>query len=178
MRASAIINTPGAITPVVVHISNDPETADPAAFDDPYELAGQIFAPVQALLNTRPARGFQARQDLRRRVLELNSGEAGMAEAVQRAYHVHFRLCREGSAPLPLGWTLSDVAKQEMQRQLGVGAIAPGSASIAARNRDLRAALIAILAGARLDPGSLGDGFRCPSEREQMRLATSAAINF
>jgi hypothetical protein len=166
-----------AITPIVVHISNDPETADPAQFDDPYEIAGQVFAPVEALLNTRPARGFQARQDLRRRVLELNSGEPGAAEGVRRAYHFHFRLCREGRAPLPLGWTLSRAAKQEMQRQLGVHEIALSSFSIAARNRDLRAALLDILAGARPRPASLGDGFRCPSEQEQMRLAAGTGIN-
>jgi hypothetical protein len=167
-----------AITPVVVHISNDPETADPAQFDDPYELAGQIFAPVEALLNTRPARGFQARQDLRRRVLEVDSaGAPGATEGVRRAYHFHFRLCREVRAPLPLGWTLSRVAKEEMQRQLGVGEVsAPGS--IATRNQGQRTTLLDILAGARPRPASLGDGFRCPSEQEQMRLAGGASINF
>lgn len=157
------------ITPVVVHISNDPETADPEAFDDPYQVAAQIRAPLGALLNTRPARGFQARGDLRRRVLDLNEPGA------ERAYHFNFRLCREGRKPLPLGWTLSRVAEQEMRRQLGVEDVDP--ASVAMRNRKLREALLDVLAGERPDPRSLSNGFTCPSEDEQMRLAAGPAVN-
>ncbi len=160
------------ITPVVIHISNDPETSDPEQFDDPYRLAAQIRAPLQALLNTRPARGFQAREDLRRRVLDLNP-----AHGVPRAYHVHFRLCREVRAPLPLGWTLSHVAKDEMQRQLGAGEVPPNADSIAARNHALRTAVLDILAGERPDPAAIGNGFQCPSEQEQMRLARASDIN-
>lgn len=158
------------ITPIVIHISNDPETADPEEFDDPYFLVGQIRAPIRALLNTRPARGFQAREALHRRVLDLNK-----ADGAVRAYHFHFRLCREGKAPLPLGWTLSRAAEQEMRRQLGAQASDDGP--IAKRNRSLRAALLAVLAGERPDPRGLGNGFTCPSEREQMRLATGPAVN-
>jgi hypothetical protein len=158
------------ITPVVIHISNDPETSDPEAFDDPYYFAAQIRAPIRALLNTRPARGFQARGDLRRRVLDLNE-----ADDADRAYHLHFRLCREGKAPLPLGWTLSRVAEKEMRRQLGMDDA--GLDSIAARNRDLRLALLGVLAGERPDPLGLGNGFTCPSEEKQMRLATNPEVN-
>jgi hypothetical protein len=158
------------ITPVVIHISNDPETSDPEAFDDPYYFGAQIRAPLRALLNTRPARGFQARADLRRRVLDLNE-----TDATGRAYHFHFRLCREGRAPLPLGWTLSRVAEQEMRRQLGMDEA--GLDSIAARNQSLRAALLGVLAGDRPDPRGLGNGFTCPSEEEQMRMANGPEVN-
>jgi hypothetical protein len=152
------------ITPVVIHISNDPETADPEQFDDPSLLAGQIRAPVRALLNTRPARGFQAREALHRRVLDLNeSGDA------LRAYHFHFRLCRERRTPLPLGWTLSRAAEEEMRLQLGREASDNGPN--AQRNLILRTALLAVLAGEHRDPHRLGNGFTCPSEKEQMRLA-------
>jgi hypothetical protein len=104
-------NAPGpdgaAVVPVVIHISNDPETTAPSDLAKQRKWLSQVVAPVQAPLNTRPARGFQAREDLAKRV-----------EA-----HLHFRLCRtpdEGAAearrqPLPLGWALSGLARAEMR---------------------------------------------------------------
>src|SRR5690606_26975720 len=90
------------IQPVVIHISNDPETT---AADDLLERRkwlNQIVAPVKAIYNVRQARGFQAREALGR----------------DDVLHVHFRLCRNLDddasikQPLPLGWALSHLSLQ------------------------------------------------------------------
>jgi hypothetical protein len=136
-------NAPGpagaAIVPVVIHISNDPETTRPSDLAEQRKWLSQVVAPVQALLNTRPARGFQAREDLAKRV-----------EA-----QLHFRLCRtpdERAAearrqPLPLGWALSSLARAEMRRQLGVAPDSSDDDPIVRRNRANLDAVLALLRG-------------------------------
>ena len=62
-----------------------------------------------------------------------------------------------------------------MRRQLG--AEGSDNSAIAARNRDLRSALLDVLAGKRPEPHGLGNGFRFPSEEEQMRIATGPEIH-
>jgi hypothetical protein len=127
------------MVPVVIHISNDPETTMPSDLTEQRKWLSQVVAPVQALLNTRPARGFQAREDLAKRV-----------EA-----QLHFRLCRtpdERAAearrqPLPLGWALSSLARAEMRRQLGVAADSSADDPIVGRNRANIEAVLALLRG-------------------------------
>jgi hypothetical protein len=129
------------VVPVVIHISNDPETSAPSDLRERRKWLNQAVAPVKALLNTRPARGFQAREDLSKRV----------------PAHLHFRLCREpgesraeeGRQPLPLGWALSSLARAEMRRQLGVAPDSSDDDPIVRRNR---ANLMAVLALLRGDP--------------------------
>ncbi len=128
-----------AVLPIVIHISNDPETTDPADLLEQRKWLDQALAPVKALLNTRAARGFQAREDLARRV----------------AADIHFRLCRnrgEGRAeqrkePLPLGWALSGLARAEMRRQLGVSADSSDDDPIVRRNRANLDRVLALLKG-------------------------------
>ncbi len=111
----------------IIHISNDPAVPSilkngidactdtsppncPAKGVTPLSsnLAGEITAPVQALLNTRNARGENARQHL-----------VQLVRYDDKATLMHFRLCN-GDNQLPLGWALSDRAWQEMERQLGI----------------------------------------------------------
>jgi hypothetical protein len=127
------------VLPVVIHISNDPETSTPSDLREQRKWLNQAVAPVKALLNTRPARGFQAREDLFKRV----------------GAHLHFRLCRnpdesraeERRQPLPLGWALSSLARAEMRRQLGVAPDSSDDDPIVRRNRANLAAVLALLRG-------------------------------
>lgn len=147
---AAELGTP--IRPVVIHISNDPETTAPDDLAERRKLLNQVVAPIKALLNVRPARGFQAREDLAKRV----------------GAHVHFRLCRNPdlsrpgreTRPLPLGWALSSLARQEMRRQLGV--LADGEDDpIVLRNRASLERVQALLDGAPFQANSQ-DIWECP----------------
>jgi predicted acylesterase/phospholipase RssA len=145
-RAARGAQTP-RLRPVVIHISNDPETAEPEELKRQGRFLGQVWGPVEALLNTRPARGFQARADLQRRI------RAGGWD------HLHFRLCRQGDEPLPLGWTLSAEAQGVMQRQLGLNG---DGGLITQQNLEQVQRIGEILRGGA--PAVSGEGFRCPSE--------------
>ncbi len=101
----------------VIHISNDatvlpllPESKDACPGQDGTDISGRVAgegsAPLVALLKTRNARAENARQELARNVLADNNA------------FMHFRLC-EGEAQIPLGWALSEQARDEMRRQLG-----------------------------------------------------------
>jgi hypothetical protein len=133
-----------AVAPIVLHISNDPEVFGPGERSGRRVLISQARAPIEALFNTRPARGAQAREALSRQV----------------AQHLHFRLCRESARrPLPLGWALSSAARAELARQLGVTADASTSPN-AERNRlNFEDALI-LLRGGRLTPSG-ADAWTC-----------------
>jgi hypothetical protein len=127
------------VLPVVIHISNDPETTAPSDLNEQRKWLNQVVAPVKALLHTRPARGFQAREDLAKRV----------------PAHLHFRLCRnpgerraeERKQPLPLGWALSSLARAEIRRQLGVAPDSSDADPIVRRNRANLDAALALLRG-------------------------------
>ncbi len=97
------------INPFVIHISNEPIK--------PKELIkkkhrgkqaplGEALSPLFALINARPAKGIQARQDLFQDV-------TGMKEE----NYVHF-IPRDLGITLPLGWVLSEKARLNMQQQL------------------------------------------------------------
>ena len=153
---AAALRAPGAprVRPVVLHLSNDPSTTDPRDLLEQRKLLNQPTAPFKTLLNTRQARGFQAREDLAQR-----------ADA-----HLHFRLCsnQEGTRaerhqPLPLGWALSSLARTEMRRQLGVPADSSSDGdSIVRRNRENTNAVLTLLAGTPLPPWAGGDVWDCP----------------
>jgi hypothetical protein len=145
------------LLPVVIHISNDPATTTPDDLAEKRKWLNQVVAPVKALLNTRPARGFQAREDLAKRV----------------GAHLHFRLCRNPQGgdgqirqqPLPLGWALSSLARAEMRRQLGVGPDSSDDDPIVRRNRAGMDQVLALLRGETAQPAS-DDVWDCPRPTE------------
>jgi hypothetical protein len=115
---------------LVIHISNDPQMTDFIDRHDPshplplYSTAcpplpgpvrssvrGEAIAPLDALLDTRSARGEYARVQL------LNALKPDDADPAQGDMLWHFRLCR-GNYPIPLGWTISTPVFAELDRQL------------------------------------------------------------
>ncbi len=92
------------ITPVVIMISNDPALVDGQP-PQRERFMTEVLSPLKTLLNTRNARGSYSRAALR----DLVEDQGG------RFVHVALR---GGGGPLPLGWVLSDIAKQTMQQQL------------------------------------------------------------
>jgi hypothetical protein len=100
-----------SIRPIAITISNDPIPKPENAakkFPGKHILMGELLSPVRALLNTRPARGYQARSLLAERVEQMKTSGG---------VHIHFALCRY-DVTLPLGWMLSDLAQKDMQHQL------------------------------------------------------------
>lgn len=92
------------ITPVVLMITNDPKLDD-SAQPEPRPFMNELLSPLVALLNTRDARGSYARAALRDFVKQQNG--------------VFLQIgLKKGDGPLPLGWVLSDVAQQTMQKQV------------------------------------------------------------
>jgi hypothetical protein len=101
------------VRPVVIHISNEPikdgyagvhvstDKKDTAA--KPGKCLNEILSPPMTLLNARGARGEYARETLKWHVGEEN--------------FLHFGLCRK-EVSIPLGWALSRLAQEEMEKQL------------------------------------------------------------
>lgn len=115
---------------IVIHISNDPLMSDfverhdrahplplystacppvPGVVRD--SVRGEAIAPLDALLDTRSARGEYARVQL------LHALKPDDADPAQGDVLWHFRLC-PGDYPIPLGWTISSPVFAEMSRQL------------------------------------------------------------
>ncbi|KRF01161.1 hypothetical protein ASG87_12175 [Frateuria sp. Soil773] len=116
---------------IVLHVSNDPQLGDfidnhdPAHFMPFYSTAcpqpatpsrnapsGEATAPLEALLDTRSARGSYARAQL------LGALHPDAGDLVRGDLLWHFRLCA-GDYPIPLGWAISAPVFDEMRRQLG-----------------------------------------------------------
>lgn len=114
-----------ALRVIVIHISNDPLMSDfidrhdalhplplytascPAVQGRVHDsVRGEAAAPVDALLNTRNARGEYARVQLLK-ALKTDDGDVLW----------HFRLC-PGDYPIPLGWTISAPVFTELGHQL------------------------------------------------------------
>ncbi len=101
----------------VIHISNEP--IDPRFANDslarapdnpnirPQDFLNEALSPLSALLTTRNARGYYARETA--------------AWAVSHRNYLHFGLCRR-SANVPLGWVLSRGTRRHMDEQLVNGA--------------------------------------------------------
>ncbi|MET3653891.1 hypothetical protein [Dyella japonica] len=115
---------------IVIHISNDPLMTDfieqhdashpmpfysaacpsvPGVVHEP--VSGEAIAPLNALLDTRSARGEYARVQL------LNTLRPNEADPARGDLLWHFRLC-PGNYPIPLGWTISTPVFTELGRQL------------------------------------------------------------
>ncbi len=107
------------ILPVIIHISNDPIRQDDLTLRFEARAGGflpELLSPVEALVNSRPARGYQARTSLANRVQTVGAVTKYLP-VVEPGGHVHFRLC-EYDVPLPLGWVLSDATREEIYAQL------------------------------------------------------------
>ncbi|MDR4494029.1 MAG: hypothetical protein R3B74_06355 [Nitrospirales bacterium] len=106
------------IHPIVIHISNDPlrpQTRQEEQFTGSHAFLPEVLSPIWALLNVRPARGYQARDILGDRAIiglhqHLRDEQTGGSFA-------HFQLC-EYKHRLPLGWMLSEFSRQEIDAQL------------------------------------------------------------
>ena len=115
----------------MIHISNDPLMSDfidkhdarhvmpfysiacPAAPGHvPDSVSGEAIAPLDALLDTRGARGEYARVQL------LNALRPDAEHPENGDLLWHFRLC-PGNYPIPLGWTISEPVFSELRRQMG-----------------------------------------------------------
>ena len=109
-----------SIHPIVIHISNDPlkhVSRKKEEFAGRYAFLPEVLSPIWALLNVRPARGYQAREELGGRAsLGLSDSTSG---STIRGSFAHFQLC-EFKRRLPLGWMLSDLTRQDMDKQLPV----------------------------------------------------------
>jgi predicted acylesterase/phospholipase RssA len=106
------------INPVILIISNDPKEVfsfiDPTAGKpEPTDWIGEVWSPIETLLRTREARGTYS-QTL-----------VGTSPYI-RVFH--FGLC-DNKVPLPLGWQLSQLALQEIRKQLTEGCKQQNNAS-------------------------------------------------
>jgi len=102
-------NSPRKIRPIVIHISNEPVTkpkSRPQDASGKRAFMSEVLSPLWALLNVRPARGYQAREQLAREVANMAGGA-----------HYHFRLCETEGTP-PLSWQLSKLTEEKMDKQL------------------------------------------------------------
>lgn len=105
------------VEPLLILISNDPYDArypDHSLSSDPGErepalrptpCCNEVWSPLRALLATRGARGQYATATARARVGQTR--------------FLHFGLCRNERAKIPLGWSLSAAIRDTMQDQLG-----------------------------------------------------------
>ena len=95
------------IIPVVIMISNDPKLEDRSE-PVPRQFLNEALSPVVTLLNTRNARASYSRAALRSLV-----ERQGSYDGLYLSFALH-----DGQGPLPLGWVLSELAKETMQKQL------------------------------------------------------------
>jgi hypothetical protein len=77
---------------------------------------GDLMAPVDALMNTREARGVYAQKAIRREQRPFKADAADQVPSDTKDI-VYFGL-RDTDVPLPLGWMLSREAAKTMQEQL------------------------------------------------------------
>ncbi len=105
------------VHPIVIHISNEPlkpDSRQKEAFPGTDAILPEVLSPIWALLNVRPARGYQAREELGRRA-ELGLSVPSKSEELRGSFF-HFQLC-EYDRPLPLGWILSNLTRQDIDEQ-------------------------------------------------------------
>ncbi len=97
------------LIPVIIVITNDPTIKVPCETTQKgckaTKYINEILSPIRALLATRNARASYARHELKNYVYS------------QGGLYLEVGLC-PNQGPLPLGWTLSDAAKENMDKQL------------------------------------------------------------
>ena len=114
----------------VIMISNDPRKPpiDPAAPPPPSNLPnrtqkmnrqtnflGDVTAPIDALMNTRNARGTYAQKAI---ALEQRRFKIGMTTPPPATKDIVYFSLRDTQVPLPLGWMLSAEAAKTMRNQV------------------------------------------------------------
>jgi hypothetical protein len=112
MRAAGETNLRGKIVPVVILITNNPERNLPACPTgqpkfDAHHWMTEVLSPLNALLNTRDARGTYAEEAIRTLVDDADR-QCVRLSLVKR------------NVSLPLGWMLSDEAQTEIDEQLAL----------------------------------------------------------
>jgi hypothetical protein len=115
------------VEPILILVSNEP--ADPryvgAALGTspsernntgrPSSCCNEVWSPLRTLFATREARGIYAREAAR--------------WYVGKTHFLHFGLCKRAAAQIPLGWTLSEMVRSEMDKQLTLERCAAANAS-------------------------------------------------
>lgn len=98
------------IVPIVIMISNNPTNNNPQYNANeqfsPSVFGNEVLSPLNALLNTRNARGSYAQVAIEREVV------------IQGGEYIHVGLEKNNKVPLPLGWMISLSARDEINKQL------------------------------------------------------------
>jgi hypothetical protein len=113
-----------AFMPIIIHISNDP--ARPLGTPDPppgWTDRGleEVLSPIRTMINARDARRDQPINLLKTSMYLIEAkGVSTRGNAINpaRAAYVDFGL-NQDKLPLPLGWTLSGHAREEIAGQIG-----------------------------------------------------------
>lgn len=95
------------ISPVVIRIANAPPVQQPP---DPPTGLGELLSPIRTMVNTRAARGELAARALKAQV-------TGQQDEHECAEFIEFEI-QAGGAQLPLGWHLSQGARQAIRAHL------------------------------------------------------------
>ncbi len=113
------------IDPQVILISNDSASGrlcEPAHDPEPVHFAQELLAPVEAVLNTRVARGADARRALADAAAAWtgNSAEEDCAKDALRSHTLEFSLADALTEKrvIALGWLLANGSTHEMQAAL------------------------------------------------------------
>jgi hypothetical protein len=122
-RAAAAEGLGKRIQPVVMLLSNNPDSArpteDPSSTPpDPLRLAVETRAPLETLLRAREGRGTQAQAVLKRAVEWRDT-------STQRGVFKYYQP-RKDIVPLPLGWMLSPSARRALDTQIIQQSLLPG----------------------------------------------------
>lgn len=95
------------ISPLVIRIANAPPVQQPA---DPPTGLGELLSPIRTMVNTRAARGELAARALKAQV-------TGQQDEHECAEFIEFQI-QAGGVQLPLGWHLSQGARQAIREHL------------------------------------------------------------
>lgn len=109
-------NVKKVFKPVVIVITNDPKVKEPCDMTKnienhpsnkgctPRKFMNELYSPIATMIQTRNARGSYARAEVKNYL-------------DKKGLYLEIGLCKD-KGPLPLGWTLSDDAKLNMEGQL------------------------------------------------------------
>ncbi|WNO10893.1 hypothetical protein [Teredinibacter sp. KSP-S5-2] len=80
---------------------------------NPAKIANQVLAPVLGLANARESRGILAFKELSTNICEdIDKG------CLNSFYHFHLNALPEEAGVAPIGWVLSDLAKENIAKQV------------------------------------------------------------
>jgi hypothetical protein len=126
MRVVAEQAKPRRVALNLILIRNDPEApnlceagAAVSPPSEPYTYLNDLLSPVRALLSTRVARGRLAEESALNLVRSFHGGTASIQSPLCRDGCVFEFSLGGGDIEPPLGWSLSDRAKDQMNAHLG-----------------------------------------------------------